>query len=169
MNEQEINSRFEEIEKRLNKLELPVHQDKKISKVAETLEEKIKKLCDDAKIERRDFDDIFFIKENQINILVPIDGKKESDKHLKVVLLILTVNDYLLETDFIKSSDLGKILKKLGISSIVNLSTNLSKKRKFLLPEGKAKSKNFGFRITIPGKYEGLKIIKELAENGQEN
>jgi hypothetical protein len=51
----------------------------------------------------------------------------------------------------------------LGIKSLVNLSTNLSEYKQFILPKGKPKSKEFSYEITLPGIKKGLEIIKELS------
>jgi len=163
--EEEIEKRFREIEKRLDLLEGAPKEKLKV-KTSENLEAKIKRLCEEAEITIENFYHIFFIEDNSDILLLKVpNGKNEAEKQHKISLLLLTASEYLFNQDFMKSSELIKKLEKLGVKSLVNLSTNLSKHRQFFIPRGKPKSKNFGFQITIPGKKEGLNIIKELLEN----
>lgn len=162
----EVKKEFDKVWSEINKLKGGISKeseqvDDQIIR-AKDLETKIKKLCNDVKIERSDFDSLFFIKGQELTLLIVPEGKNEEEKQLQITLCSLTVQDYLFELDFIKSYDLNVKLKKLGIRSLVNLSTNLKKHKQLLIPEGKSKSRNFGFRITIPGKKRGLDIIKEL-------
>jgi len=166
--DEEIKTKLDEIEKRLEKLELCFRKDKPRLEASGDLETKIKKLCGDAEISYDDFYLVFFIEENgEILLLIPPQGKNEAEKQLKATLLILTTSKYLFNQDFMKSAELIKKLEKLGIKSLVNLSTNLSRYKQLLIPRGKPKSRNFGFQITIPGEKEGLKLIKGLLENGK--
>ena len=163
--DEEIKKRFEEIERRLEKLELYLPKEKPKLEKSGDLETKIKKLCDDAEVNYEDFYKIFFIEDKEILLLIVPPGKNEAEKQLKATLLILTTSKYLFGQDFMKSSDINKKLEKLGIKSLVNLSTNLTRYRQFFIPRGKSKSRNFGFQIIIPGEKEGLKLIKDFLEN----
>ena len=162
----EIRQEFDRIWEEINKLKKNKSNESELSNGqsarAENLEPKINKLCEDAKIERSDFDSLFFIKEKELLLIIVPEGKNEEERQLHVTLCILTAQNCLFNEDFIKSSDLNAKLKKLEVKSLVNLSTNLKKHKQLLIPEGKPKSRNFGFRITIPGKKRGLELLKTL-------
>ena len=123
---------------------------------------KIFRLCKELGIEKEDLDSKIKINGGNVSLIVPIDGKNEAEKQLRTTLVLMSIRDLLFEEDFMKSADIAVVLKRLGVKSIANLATNLNKSTDLLRPDGKPKSKNFGFRITIPGVMEGKKIIRGL-------
>jgi len=162
MDEKEIRLILQNHEERLRKMEAIISS-KGIKKSPNILyDEGISNLCKAAKISMNEFHSAFFNKDGALLLIIPPEGKNENEKQLKATLCILTANDYIFNTDFIKSRELLTKLKKLGIKSLGNLSTNMTKHRQLLILEGKSGSHNFGYRITIPGKKEGIRIIKEL-------
>jgi len=162
---EEIFKRLKDHEKRIEKLEGYLSSQKLEPSKPKGLEARIKKLCDDTGINRKDFDSIFFINKSEILLITVPEGKNEAERQLKVTLATLTASVYLFNQEFMKSSIILKNLKKLGISSLVNLSTNLSEYHGLLISEGKPKSRNFGFRITFPGRKKGLETIKSLIKS----
>ena len=157
---------LENHEERIRKLEEFLPKKDLTKKPTRNLEELIKRLSSEIGIEIDCFYNLFFIDDEEILLLVSPKGKNEAEKQFKATIVILTISDYLFGEDFLQSSILNKKLRKLGIGSLVNLSTNLSKFKQFLIPRGKPKSTKFGFQITIPGKKEGIKIMKEFLEYG---
>ncbi len=169
--DEEIKKEFEKVWKKLGDIEGKINeknfsQEKQELKSPEdnNFEEKILKFCNELDIERKDFDLICYLRNKEIFLLKPIEGKNESERQVKTSLVLLTIKDSLFDDDFIGSSEISTVLMKLGIKSISNLSTNLNKERRFFIPEGVKASKKFGFRITVPGKIEGKKIIKSFLE-----
>lgn len=125
-------------------------------------EDNISELCRELEVEKNILYTKIRISEENVALIVPIDGKNEADKQLRTTLVLMSIRDSVFGKDLMKSSDIAIALKRLGIKSIANLATNLSKYSEFLISDGKPKSKNFGFRITIPGIVEGKKIIKSM-------
>lgn len=156
---------LENHEERIRKLEEFLPKKDLTEKPTRNLEERIKKISEEIGIETTSFYNLFFIDNEEILLLISPKGKNEAEKQFKATIVILTISDCLFGEDFIQSSSLNKKLRKLGIGSLVNLSTNLSKFKQFLIPRGRSKSKKFGFQITIPGKREGIRLIKEILEN----
>ena len=130
-----------------------------------SFESEIGHLCSEIQIERKDFDKIVEIKDNRFFLKIPIEEKKESVKQVKTTLVLMMLKDVLSGEDFMKSSEITNVLKRLGVKSISNLAGNLSKYKQQLTSKGVKGSKNFGFIITIPGILEGKKILKEFAED----
>ncbi len=164
--DEEITLEFKKVWEAIGELKDSKATNSNIQEEINSDEEKISRFCSELEIRKEDFNLIFKISEKDVSLKVPIEGKNEAEKQLKTTLVLITVKDSLFEEDFMKSADITIVLKRLGIKSIVNLSTNLNKHSSFLQSKGKPKSKNFGFRITIPGIVEGKKLIKELLKNG---
>lgn len=168
MGEEEIKRVLEDHERRLKELEEYVPKKELVQSPPKNLEERIKNLCEEIGVDFERFYEFFYLKDvdKEITLLFSPLGKSESEKQIKSALILLTILERVFEKDFMTSSDLNKKLKKMKIGSLVNLSTNFSKYKNFLIPRGKSKSTKFGFQITIPGQNEGLKIIKDLCKNG---
>ncbi len=164
--EEEIKKEFAKIWKAIEEIrDIKFNAPETIKEETSDDEEKIQTFCNELKIERKNFGSIIKISKQGVSLKVPIDGKNEAEKQLKTTLVLMAIKDSLFEEDFMKSSDIAVVLKRLGVKSIMNLAKNLNKHANFLRPEGKPRSKNFGFRITIPGNVEGKKIIGELLDN----
>ncbi|MCW1296723.1 MAG: hypothetical protein OH319_03515 [Candidatus Parvarchaeota archaeon] len=98
----------------------------------------------------------------EVFILKPIIGKNEEEKQFKTSLVILTVYKNIFNRDEILSQKLRTILEKHGIKSLINLSTNLSKHKQYIIPKGKPKSSKYKYKLTLPGENKGKELIKEL-------
>lgn len=128
-----------------------------------SIDAKIKKICSEISINEEQLKSIFDISENDVRLITEMTGKNESEKQFKATVCILTAYHYLFERDIIKSKDLREKLKWLGIKSLVNLSTNLAKYKKYIISIGKRSSTDYSYKITYPGTKEGLNIIKSLS------
>jgi predicted HAD superfamily phosphohydrolase len=160
---------FSDLKKRVEKLEQKIQElterppkatfissyEQKIEKFAESIGITIEKLKNVVEI---DFDN------QDIFILKPITGKNEEEKQLKSSLIILTIYKNIFGENEIFSQKLRESLKKLGIKSLINLSTNLSKYKQFIIPKGKRSSKKYKYMLTLPGETKGKELIKELSE-----
>lgn len=93
--------------------------------------------------------------------------KNEGEKQLRATLAILTGLSYCYEREKILSTNLRKRLEVLGIVSLQNLPTNLVKYHQFVLPRGKSGIPKFSYKITVSGKKEGLKLIREFVQNNK--
>lgn len=161
----EIKKKLEEHEGRIKKLESFLEHQKERPKkeTVAGIEEGIEKLSQDTGISKEQLRYVFEFEKEDLVLITAIEGKNESEKQFKATICILTAYHYCYDSDEIKSQDLRKKLQWLGIASLVNLSTNIAEYKQFILPKGKPKSKEFSYKITLPGIKKGLKIIKELS------
>ena len=125
------------------------------------LEKSVEKLAKGAGVTRDRLNKIFGFGKDDLTISVEAGGESNKEKQLRATLVILTGLGYCYGKEEIQSPDLGKRLKILGIP-ISNLARNLAEHPRFILPLGKPKSPKFQYKITLPGKREGLRIIQEL-------
>lgn len=126
------------------------------------LEKGVEKLAKDAGVTRGQLNQIFDLGKDDLTISVEAGGESDKEKQLRATLVILTGFSYCYRKEEIHSIDLKKKLKILGIP-IANLARNLAEYPRFVLSIGKPKSPKFRYKITVPGKREGLRIIRELA------
>lgn len=173
MDEEEIKNKFGKIWEKLRAIEKKLDSkevkevDNLKSKNKSSLEDKISKLCTEINIDRKAFNSIIDVNDNKFSLKIPINEGTASSKQVKTTFVLMMLRDILLEEDFMKSSDIVVVLKRLGIKSIGNLASNLSKYKQLLNSKGKKGSKNSGFVITIPGIVEGKKILKEFIKHGR--
>lgn len=125
------------------------------------LEKNMGKLAKSAGIEIDQVKQIYDFEKEDLTLLVEAGGEDVGEKQLRATLVILVGLSYCYEKEEILSGVLGKKLKTLGIS-LANLARNLDEHPRFVLPVGKPKSTKFQYKITVPGKNEGLKIVREL-------
>lgn len=118
-------------------------------------EDGIKKLSKATRLDEDQLKYVFHFDGDGFTIIAPIKGN-QAEKQLKATLCTLTVNDCMYGKNDITSGDLRSILEELGIGSLTNLSTNLRSQRQFII------AKNSNYKLTHPGKAEGLNIIREL-------
>jgi len=166
MIEQKINKIskiLEDHEKRIRELENIAKKNR--FKPPADLNERIKKLFVDVGISEEQLRYVFDFEEDDLNLITSVEGKSEGEKQLSATLCILTGYEYCYGRDTIKSQILRDKLEKLGIRSLANLSTNLSKYPNYIISKGKRKSPNFMYKLTYPGKNEGLRIIKSLSKS----
>jgi hypothetical protein len=140
-------------ERAKEKLEKPTHVeiglDKRIEKFAKNIGVTIDQL-------KQIFD---FEEDNLILIKEPVGTQEE--KQVQATLLILTGLSYCYEKEQTLATDLKRMLDQSGID-LKNLSTNLKKYRQRIIPRGMQGSHNFTYKITGPGKSEGLRLIREF-------
>lgn len=125
--------------------------------------EYMQKLCKVTKMEVNDLEYLFNFKEESLE-LATISGETWEEKQINASLCILTANYYCFGNGEIISSDLAKLLKKIKMGSMANLSKNLAKYTHFIDMEEVHKTKKI-YKIKGPGRNEGLKIIKEQVSN----
>lgn len=107
---------------------------------------------------------IFDFEENVINILVHPQGDNEGEKQITATILLLTAYYYYFNEQEISSSELRQKLQDVGITSLVNLSTNLRLYPNLLVhKKSKKGSTNTYYRITIPGLELGRSLIRKNA------
>jgi hypothetical protein len=161
----EIKKKLEEHEKSIKKLESVLEQEKGKStkEIGVDIGTVIEKLSKDAGIPEERVRHVFDFEDEDLNLIATVEGKNEDEKQFKATVCILTAYHYCYGRDEIKSQDLRKKLAWLDIKSLVNLSTNLAKYKRFIIPKGKPRSPEFSYKITIPGIKKGLEIIKELS------
>jgi hypothetical protein len=166
----EIKKILENHEKRIKEIETRFGQkeEKPIEKIGVDIEEGIKSLSKEAGINEEQLRNVFDFEKSDLRLITTIGGENETEKQFKAAVCILTAYHYCYGRDEIKSQELRKKFEWLGITSLVNLSANLAKYKQFLIPKGKLKSPDSGYKITLPGIKEGLKNIKKLAEAKRE-
>jgi hypothetical protein len=160
-----IKKKLIEHEERIIRLESSLEQKKEklIKEVGFDTEASMEKLSKEAGISKEQLRHVFDLEKEDLKLKTTVDGKNWGEKQFKATVCILTAYHYCYSRDEIKSQDLRKKLALLGIRSLENLSSNLAEYKQFILPKGKPKSKNFVYKITYPGIYKGLEIIKELS------
>lgn len=157
-----------ELEKRITNIEKKFSSDPEISNMEtpikqKSLDEKAAKLAEDANITLEKLQSILYFNLKDITLLVSFEGKNEFEKQIEATLVILTSSAYLYDKEEIASIELKSKLKNLGIKSLIDLSTNISKCKRDIIREGKRGSHNYRYKLTVPGKNKGLKIIHKLA------
>lgn len=130
----------------------------------------IKKLIEDVNVSEEQFYSLFDIEGTKANILDPPKGKNSSEEQFMNSTLLLILNYYLTGSYEMSSSILRKRLEEHGVGSLVNLSTNLNIKKRYILRKaGKKGNTNTFYKLTFPGIKGGLHLIKKLAgENEKE-
>jgi len=96
-------------------------------------------------------------------------GKSESTKQQNSALIILTIQYYCFNNREILSGDLRKQMSDLGIISLINMSSNLSLMKSFIVKTGLRGSHDTKYRITDPGIRKGLELIKEMLNKSEVN
>jgi len=123
----------------------------------------ISKLAEKASMDEAKLKHIFEFEENDVRIIMPIEGRSEGDRQLKATLLYLVAYDTCFNLREVNSSDLRQKLQDLGIRSLVNLSTQLKGYPNFIWHKiGKTGSTSSSYKITTPGEIEGIRLLKEL-------
>ena len=108
-------------------------------------------------------DDLFYIKNNSVQLLVPIVGT-ESIKQKTAVQCILTYYDAVLDKELVDSTLMNKCLDSSGIP-IIHLTRNLRKNASGIIGIiGKGKGKVFEYKITGPGQVYSFEIINKLSK-----
>lgn len=161
----EIKKILEKHEERITKLEnfIQVKEEKPIKEIVVDREERMEELSSKVGITKERLRCVFDFDKDDLTLIVDIEGKNEGERQLKAAVCILTAYHYCYARDTVKSQDLRKKLQWLGIKSLANLSSNLSEYKQFIIPKGKSKSKDFSYKITLPGLKKGTEIIKELS------
>ena len=135
-------------------------------KTLNPIKEQIDVLAKKASVNKEDIYHLYDFDE-KVHLLIQPDGKNEGEKQLKATLLILTAYNHYFNEREISSSDLRNMLQDIGITSLVNLSTNLGEHRTLILhKKGKKGSTKTYYRITIPGLQKGYSLIKECLDYG---
>lgn len=160
-NESDIMEILKEHEERIEALENILKGTDKPPEITST-DAKIKKSCSEIGIKEEQLKSVFDISEKDVTLITEMAGKKESEKQFKATVCILTAYHYLFERDIIKSQDIKENLEWLGIKSLSNLSKNLAKHKRYIIPIGESSSPNFSYKVTYPGLKEGLNIIRSL-------
>jgi len=101
-------------------------------KILQPIKEQIEVLAEKAGVKKDELYKIYDFDE-KIHLIIQPDGKNEGEKQLKSTILILTAYNHYFNEREISSSDLRNMLQDVGITSLVNLSTNLSEHRSLIL------------------------------------
>ena len=123
----------------------------------------IRRLAEKVNMDENELKHIFEFEDNDVRIILPIEGKSEGDRQLKATLLYLVAYRYCFGLNEIASKDLRRKLQDLGIRSLVNLSTQLKSYPNFIWHKlDKQGSTSGKYKITTPGEIEGIKLIAQL-------
>lgn len=115
-------------------------------------------------ISQEELSKIFDFEEKVINLLVHPRGDNEGEKQITATILLLTAYYYYFNEPEISSSELRQKLLDVGVTSLVNLSTNLKLYPNLLVhKKSKKGSTNTCYRITIPGLELGRSLIRRIA------
>ena len=114
-------------------------------------------------ISKENIEDYFEIKENNIEILYPLNLSSNIEEHFIFTLLILTLKKIAFGEREIDSTQLRESAKVKGLRSLVNLSTNLKKYPKYIIHKrGKIGSTNTSYKLTTEGYNKGIEIITKI-------
>lgn len=118
-------------------------------------------------VDKEKLEDFIEFDAEDINILFPIKRNSNREEHLIFSLMYLTTKRICFEEKEVESSKLRELMASKGISSLVNLSTNLKKFPSLIIHKaGKRGSTNTYYRLTIEGLSKGLGLLKEIIEKG---
>ena len=120
------------------------------------------KLITETGINQTMLNEIVYFEEGDFTILSEFPGKNNKEKQTKATLLILTINDICYGVNRMRTQDIKNKLEYMGIGSLTNLSKNLKTLKSYLIPDGK--SSESGYKITLPGKKEGVRILNDLSK-----
>lgn len=113
-------------------------------------------------ISESELKNMIYFEDETFTLLVEIPGKNNKEKMIKGSLILLTIDDICYGSNRMRSQDLRKKLEYAGVGSLAHLSTHIRSIKRLIIPDGKKGSNNFGYRLTVPGKIEGIKIMTEL-------
>jgi len=161
-------NKLDSIDERLKKIEgyffessMPiVHQESQSNKTP------LKHMAEKTNLELNILCKIYDLEDEDVKLNVSLDNRKESEKQVIASLLILTCKYYCYGTDLIRAMDLNKKLKWLGIKSLSNLKSNLSKDGYFET-KGKSRSNNYSYKITFPGLKKAIEYIKIIVKENK--
>ena len=108
--------------------------------------------------------EIVYFDDSGFTIITEVTGKNNKEKQINATLLILTINDICYGNNSVKSKDLKAKLKYLGLRSLGNLSINLRTIKNYIIPVGKSRSPDYSYKITLPGKKEGIRILDAFSK-----
>jgi hypothetical protein len=115
-----------------------------------------------------DIEDIIELKDD-VTLLFPIKRDSTIEEQAIFLLVYLTVKKVCLNEKEVSSSHLREIMSIKQISNLNSLSTNIKKLPSlFVHKSGKKGSTKTTYRITQKGVSKGLKLIKDIATNGQQ-
>lgn len=150
--------KIHEIDDRLKSIEELIKKTPEITEIGNEYE----KLITETGIGEEELIETIYFENGSYKIIAEIDGKTNKKKMLNATLLILTINDICYGSNRIRTQDLKKKLEYLGIGSLANLSTNMKSVKRFVIPDGKRGSKEYGYKLTLPGRKEGIRLLSEL-------
>jgi len=161
----QIQKKLEEHEERIRKLETLLQTEKEDARARSQplVEAGSQKLSREAGITEEQLRYVFDFEEEDLNLIQPVHGQNEREKQFRASICILTGYHYCYGRDQIRSEELRKKLEWLGLKSLTNLSTNLSRYKMFIVPKGQPRSPTYGYKITLPGIKRAIETIKELA------
>ena len=128
------------------------------------LEKRVERLAKDVSVTEEKLKNVFNFEEKNLDPIAPVKGSWQ-EKQLKATLVILTGLSYCYEKDEILSTHLKGKLGNLKIGSLSQLGPTLLEHPQLIVSKGEGRGTSY--KITVPGKKEGLKIIKELAQAGE--
>jgi len=146
--------------------EKKVHSTEQKEKIKEIIIESdnaIDRLSKKLNIDKDVIDDFIEFNGAEITLLFPIKRYSNREKHLIFALIYLTIKKICFEEKEIESSLLRELMANKGLSSLVNLSTNLKKYPSFINHKAsKRGSTNTYYKLTIEGLSKGTQVLKEL-------
>ena len=108
--------------------------------------------------------ELAYFEDGDFTILTEVNGKNNKEKQLNATLLILTINDICYGVNRMRTQDIKNKLEYMEIGSLTNLSKNLNTLKTHLIQDGKPGSTKSGYKITLPGKKEGVRILNDLSK-----
>ena len=125
-------------------------------------------LCNKFSVSREKINECFEFKNNEVEILTQISLSSNAYEQLIFTILTMTLRKIVFDERDIESSKLRESAGIKGISSLVNLSTNLKKYPTYIVHKtGKKGNTNTSYRLTIDGYNLGISIIKQILNSGK--
>ena len=131
------------------------------------LDEGVKKLAAIANVNEEQLRHVFEFTKGKPILIRPVDGPAE-ERIRSVCLLTLVAYETVYGNGEIQSSVIKQHMQDTGIIVGTDFGSKMlnackSNAKSYAIPIGERKSPKLAYRLTMPGRQEGLRLIKELA------
>ena len=151
--------KIKEMDERINSIEELINISPNITEIGKEYE----KLMIETGISQDKLKETIYFDKGDFIILSEIEGENNIEKQINATLLILTISDICYNDNSMKTQDIRRKLEYMGISSLTNLSTNLKTIKTYLISYGRSTAS--GYKLTLPGKKSGIKILTDICNN----
>lgn len=130
------------------------------------LDRKIHDFCKKCEITMEQFNETFFINNENVEIIAPIKGTNV-EKQLIVAICILVVSELVLDKEWLQSTKIAECLRSIGMTGLANLSFTLKRHSNLIRSRG---SRGLGkeYKLTSSeGRSAAFHIIRKISQAEQ--